>query len=300
MLLLWGADVGSTSPPFVGNILRHNGPIDTTFTTYWHQVTPENSGKWGKVEAVRDVMDWAQLDDITAFAWSQGFPFKQHTFIWGLQFPDWITDLSEAEQLAEVMEWIAGYCTRYPNTDLIDVVNEPLHWPPPFKEAIGGNGVTGWDWVIWAFQTAREACPHAELLLNEKELLKNDGTTASFLTLVRLLQRQNLIDGIGVQGHFLESAELATIERNLDRLAITGLPIYISELDVDFVDDNAQRDRFAELFPILWEHPSVRGITLWGYKEGEIWRSNAYLLRRDGSQRPALIWLMDYLANQPG
>jgi endo-1,4-beta-xylanase len=52
----------------------------------------------------------------------------------------------------------------------------------------------------------------------------------------------------------------------LDRLATTGLPIYISELDINFSDDDAQLNRFKTLFPMLWHHPAVKGITFWGYK----------------------------------
>ena len=38
----------------------------------------------------------------------------------------------------------------------------------------------------------------------------------------------------------------------------------------------------------------MKGATLWGWKEGDIWRKKAYLVRDDGSVRPALEWLMEY------
>ena len=85
------------------------------------------------------------------------------------------------------------------------------------------------------------------------------------------------------------------IRSTLDRLATTGLPIYISELDINFSNDDAQLNRFKTLFPLLWHHPAVKGITFWGYKEHHIWRRQAYLLRGDGTERPALTWLRQYL-----
>ncbi len=63
---------------------------------------------------------------------------------------------------------------RYPEIDMIDVVNEPLngHNPPDggsgranYKNALGGNGATGWDWVIRAFTLARQYLPNAKLII---------------------------------------------------------------------------------------------------------------------------------------
>jgi len=66
-----------------------------------------------------------------------------------------------------------AYCQRYPLTDFIDVVNEPLHAPPSFASALGGSGTTGWDWVVWCFQTARQKCPNAKLLLNDYDIVNS-------------------------------------------------------------------------------------------------------------------------------
>jgi endo-1,4-beta-xylanase len=49
------------------------------------------------------------------------------------------------------------------------------------------------------------------------------------------------------------------------------------------------------LFPIFWQDPAVAGITLWGYRPYQTWMPEAYLERADGSERPALVWLKDYV-----
>jgi hypothetical protein len=64
--------------------------------------------------------------------------------------------------------------------------------------------------------------------------------------------------------------------------------------DFDILN-NAQKLKLEELFPVFWEHPLVKGITFWGYREGAIWQTNGFLLRADNSERPAMIWLKDYL-----
>ncbi len=283
---------------FFGNIIANGYNIPSNFDDYWNQVTPENSGKWGSVESTRDSMRWGSLDRIYNYAKSRGFPFRQHNFVWGQQQPSWITSLSQSEQREEVEEWIRLFGERYPDTDFIDVVNEPTpaHAPPPYKEALGGDGATGWDWVIWCFEKARQYNPNAELHINEYGVLNGWVSMSEYLYIIELLQDRGLIDGIAVQAHFLEDTSASTISYKLDQLAATGLPIYITEYDVDIADDDDQLEIYQEQFPVIWEHPAVSGITLWGYIQGMIWRQDAYLIRYDGTERPALEWLHEYLS----
>jgi GH35 family endo-1,4-beta-xylanase len=52
---------------------------------------------------------------------------------------------------------------------------------------------------------------------------------------------------------------------------------------------------YQRVFPLLWEHEAVAGMTLWGYRAGEIWKRNAYLLDWFDEERPAMQWLREYL-----
>jgi endo-1,4-beta-xylanase len=283
---------------FLGNIIAGNVPGN--WNSYWNQVTPENASKWATAEPGRDSYSWGGIDLAYNHALSRGIPFKFHTLIWGQQYPSWIMTLDSAQQAEEIEEWIRDVGQRYPLMDFVDVVNEPLanHAPAPFKDALGGNGATGYDWVIRSFELARQYCnPNVKLILNEYNLLNSDGNTTTMITIVNLLKARNLIDGIGIQGHYFEFRDVAssTIINNLNRLAATGLPIHISEFDVDLANDTQQLNEYKRLIPILWEHPGVKGITLWGYIQGQIWRVEGYLVRTDGSERPALQWLRSYL-----
>jgi endo-1,4-beta-xylanase len=74
------------------------------------------------------------------------------------------------------------------------------------------------------------------------------------------------------------------------------LPIYITEMDIDGRNDATQLREYQRVFPLFWNDPAVKGITLWGFRPG-LWRDaqGANLVRKDGSERPALEWLRGYV-----
>jgi endo-1,4-beta-xylanase len=292
------APIADSAAKFIGNITtKRISPSTSTFTDYWNQVTPENEGKWGSIEAKRDTMNWKWLDTAYQFAKENHFLFKQHTFVWGNQEPSWISQCTQQEQREEVEEWIKAFGERYPDVDFIDVVNEPINKPASYREALGGVGTTGCDWVVWAFEKARQYCPKAKLILNEFNVLNSGAMTEGLLSIVNVLQSKNLIDMIGVQSHYfsLQTAPSDTIRGNLDKLSQTGLPIHSTELDIRG-SDSVQLADYQRIFPILWEHPNVAGITLWGWMQNYTWNDSTYLLDKSGKERPAFVWLRAYVA----
>lgn len=278
---------------FLGNIIANTPP--SNFSTYWNQVTPENSTKWGSVEGTRNVMNWTAADTAYNYAKNNGFSFRFHTLVWGSQEPSWISGLSASEQRAEVQQWIQAASQRYPDVEYIDVVNEPLHAKPSYRNAIGGDGVTGWDWVIWSFEQARQAFPNAKLHINDYGIISDPNAAAQYVNIINILKSRGLIDGIGIQCHYFNMNTVTTTTMNnvLNTLAATGLPIYVTELDMTG-DDNTQLARYQEKFPVLWNHSAVQGITLWGYIEGQTWVSNSHLIRSNGTERPAMVWLKQF------
>lgn len=305
-----GPPLAEGLPKFLGNVKAS----DNIFANYWNQITPGNEGKWASVAGSSDSTkwNWTGLDALYNYAKSHNLIFKDHTLIWGQQQPSWISSLDQAQQLKYIETWIRMVGKRYPGIDMIDVVNEPLvtHNPPDgvngranYKNALGGNGATGWDWVINSFILARKHLPNAKLLINDYGIINDNNSTTTYLTIINLLKNRGLIDGIGVQGHRFEFeyASTTTLKNNLDRLAATGLPIYISEMDLGNLnssgtpDDNQQLQLYQKIFPVVWDHPAVKGITLWGYVEGEMWQSSCHLVLKDGTWRPAMQWIAQYI-----
>jgi GH35 family endo-1,4-beta-xylanase len=286
-----GDDDGGGQLPafFVGNITT-NGSVRSDFTQYWNQITPENEGKWASVEPNRDQYNWSGLDAVYNYAIQHNIPFKQHTFVWGNQAPNWINGLSASEQAAEIEEWIRDFCARYPQTAMIDVVNEatPGHAPAGYAQnAFGSN------WIIRSFQLARQYCPNAILILNDYNVLSWD--TNAFIQMATPAVNAGVVDALGAQGHGLEGQSLSSIQSKLNQVAALGLPIYITEYDVARTNDQEQLQIMQSQFPVFYNHPSVAGITLWGYVVGSTWVNGSGLIQSNGTKRPAMTWLMNYL-----
>ncbi len=283
---------------FVGNITTSNA-VDTdgkTFSTYWNQISPENAGKWGSVQSSAGAaFNWRTLDAIYDYTEQKGILFKEHTFIWGSQQPG--GSISEAN----VKSWMTEFCKRYPNTRLIDVVNEPPpHTTPAYANSIGGGTNGNWQWITNAFKWAREACPNAILLLNDYNTIEWSGDTTRFLGIVSAIKAAGApIDAIGAQGHDLDhgSVSFNTVKTLLTKLRTdSALPIYITEMDISTTDDNQQLQMYQQYFPLFRDSGYVKGITIWGWIYGKTWSPAPYSgLIRNGSPRPAMTWLMQQL-----
>jgi endo-1,4-beta-xylanase len=211
---------------FFGTVWQNWSSQDQAFPELdgiFDQLTPENAGKWGSCERNRGNFNWPPLDAMYKYAGNRNFPVKQHTFVWGMQEPGWIQTLSSSEQKTAVINWMTEYMKRYSDVEYIDVVNEPISWPPSYKNAIGGSGSTGWDWVIWTFEKARELAPNAKLILNEHSTLSSSSKRSKYLTIINLLKDRGLIDYIGLQGHWLEGLSSSAIQNALDEYETTKL-----------------------------------------------------------------------------
>ena len=307
---------------FLGSVNELTRPL---FTQYFNQVTPENAGKWGSAAGTTRTaaMRWANLDQAYNFAQANGFPFNFHILVWGNQQPTWMAALPAEEQLVEIKKWFAAVAERYPNIKWLQVVNEPLHDPPDcahsanqgnncnasgnYARALGGaNGTdgTGWDWILNSFRLAKQYFPNTKLMLNDYSITNSDSATTQYLQIVNILKRENLLDVIGEQGHaFSTTGNMAVHKANLDRLAATGIPIQITELDIDgqaaggVAGDEVQLRNFRRIVPVFWEHPGVEGITVWGWRQPNHWRNaqNAPIVLSTDVPKPAASWLYDYV-----
>lgn len=292
-----GSDGLPDLPKFVGNITTHNG-VDTNgliFSDYWDQITPENAGKWGSVQGnISAARDWRTLTAIYDYAQSKGIIFKQHVFVWGAQQPS--GDITEAD----VKSWMNEFCTRFPNTPLIDVVNEPPpHTTPSYADAIGGGTNGSWQWIINSFIWAQEACPNSILILNDYNNIEYGDQNQHFIDIAKVVKDSGApIHAVGAQSHGLHGqfgASTQTMKNLLTKLhEDVGLPVHITEYDIGEANDQTQLAKYQEHMNFFLETEWIHGITLWGWINGATWIDNSGIVN-GSTPRPAMTWLMETL-----
>ncbi|HEY5955378.1 MAG TPA: endo-1,4-beta-xylanase [Polyangiaceae bacterium] len=303
-----GAGGASTTPTntagalsvtkFVGNITTGD-TCDTsgkTYSKHWNQITPENAGKWGSVQSsAGSAFNWRTLDAIYDYTQKNNIIFKEHAFIWGAQQPGGSIDETA------VKNWMTEFCKRYPNTKVIDVVNEPPpHTTPSYAANIGGGTNGDWKWITNAFTWARAACKDSILLLNDFNNIEWTNDNAHFIDIVKKIKAAGApIDAIGAQSHDLDHASVtfSTVKTLLAKLnADTGLPIYITEYDISTTDDTKQLNAYKEHFDFFLNTSYIHGVTVWGWIFGRTWNQAPDSgLVRNGTPRPAMTWLMQEL-----
>jgi endo-1,4-beta-xylanase len=218
------------------------------------------------------------------------------------------------ELLLRMREHIHTVVSRYKGKIKVwDVVNEALSDGGPNTLRISPwEQIIGPDFIAKAFEYAHEADPGAILRYNDYGL-ENPAKRRKLITLIQELQAKKVpVMAIGTQTHVsVSSPTLEEEERALTELETLGLPIHITELDVNgaqggqrnngadiannatttqggLVDDANQRlaDQYANLFRVFLKHKSVKVVTLWGINDGVSWRANGRPLLFDGNDQP--------------
>jgi endo-1,4-beta-xylanase len=195
-----------------------------------------------------------------------------------------------------------------------DVVNEAL------ADGTGTNvlrsslwlEIIGPDFIAKAFQYAHEADPDAILRYNDYGL-ENPAKRKRLISLIESLQGEKVpVHAIGSQAHVNVSMTFETMDQALTEIATLGLPIHISELDVNsaaggqrgvgaeisanasatqggLVSDADQKlaEAYAGIFRAFLKHrDSVKLVTFWGANDANSWRANGKPLLFDGESRP--------------
>lgn len=326
--------IGKCKGKYFGNIIANNVPAN--YPTYWNQATSENASKWGSVESKQGTYNWGGSDVVYNWAKNNGALFKYHTFVWGAQTPGYIAAASTATIKTAVENYIKACSTHYTpmgGLKMIDVLNEPVNTAMPgnMKAALtagfqaepanANDKSNPYGWVIWPFQLARKYFPDAVLLINEFNVEMNwNNCRGPYIDMVNAVKnapnltdgKKNLIDGVGLQCHGVDNLSAANFKACIDEIwTKTGIAIHITEFDQEAKPNEAKQTAvYTALIPVAWEHPHVAGITLWGYIQGATWRNgngtagangtDSGIMYATGNPRPAMAWLINYMAARPG
>jgi endo-1,4-beta-xylanase len=247
-------------------------------------------GEWGAAyrrEQTLAGLQWMRENELHA---------RGHVLVW----PGWknlpaaMRQLRDSPQQSEIPARVLAHIADIVSAtrdwlDEWDVVNEP--WDNHDLMDLFGEAIM----VDW-FRAARMAHPTARLYLNDygnHDRSRRAGKVAHFeATARRLLEWGAPLDGLGVQGHFGANPSAPTeILATFDRYAVLGLPIRITEFDVNTDDEELQADFTRDFLILCYSHPAVVGVQLWGFWEGAHWIPRAALYRRDWSEKPnGRVW----------
>jgi len=316
----------------------------------FNQVSPENDLKWQLIHPREgaDGYNFGPADAYVNFGLNNHMYIVGHTLVWHSQTPNWVfagtnppptrTDASDApggrragrafgfsgprasreELLRRMHDHIAAVVGHYKGKIKVwDVVNEAI--------ADGGTNllrnspwsqIIGPDFIAKAFEWAHEADPDAVLRYNDYGL-ENPAKRHKLVALIKSLQEQHVpVMAIGSQTHVnVSSPSFEAEDETLTELETIGLPIHITELDVNsaqsgqrnsgadvasnaattqggVVDDADQRlaSEYAKLFRVFVKHKnSVKVVTFWGANDGVSWRAagRPLLFDRDDQPKPA-------------
>lgn len=166
-----------------------------------------------------------------------------------------------------------------------DVINEPYTHHDVMD-------VLGDEIMVEVFRLARENDPKAGLFINDFGILSGGGNDTAHQahyekTIRRLLDQGAPLTGIGFQGHF--GSVLTSPDKMLqilDRYARFGLPLQVTEFDVDTTDEQLQADFTRDILTVMFSHPSVDAFMMWGFWESEHWKPRTAMFRKDWSIKP--------------
>jgi len=291
-------------------------------------ITPENVLKWEEVHPEPDRYDFEVPDRYVAYGEQHGMYIIGHTLVWHYQTPDWVfkdasgRPLSRQALLERMRDHIFTVMGRYRGRiHAWDVVNEAVMADGSFRKSKWLE-IIGEDYVLKAFEFAREADPKAELYYNEYDFEYRPKCEAVVRLIKDLRAKGARLDGLGIQGHwFLDFPRIDELEAYVLALAELKLKLMITELDlgvvpfchldapiVDIASFDAetrkklnpypdglpeaiqeeQARRYHDLFSLFRKHrDKFSRVTFWGVHDGQSWRS--YLPIKGRTEYPLLF-----------
>ncbi|KAL8215507.1 hypothetical protein R6Q57_022344 [Mikania cordata] len=245
-----------------------------------------NELKWSWMEPQHGHFNYRDADDLLKFCEANNINVRGHCIFWEVEntVQQWVKSLGKNDLAMAVENRLNNLLNRYKGKfKHYDVNNEMLHGS--FYQDRLGNDIRR-----NMFKAAKRLDPSSVLFVNDYHV--EDGCDARsspehYIDQILHLQEQGAcVGGIGIQGH-IDSPVGSIVCSALDKLGITGLPIWFTELDVCSVNEQVRAEDLEVMMREAYAHPCVEGIMLWGFWESFMCRDNSHLVDAEGEVNAA-------------
>ncbi|MFG1742827.1 endo-1,4-beta-xylanase [Micromonospora chalcea] len=269
---------------YFGTAIAANRLGDSTYSTIaareFNMITAENEMKPEALQPNRGQFNFSSGDQIYNWATQRGLKVRGHTLAWHAQQPGWMQSLSGSNLRQAMIDHINGVMAHYRGKLVAwDVVNEAFN-EDGSRRSSNLQG-TGNDWIEVAFRTARAADPSTKLCYNDYNIENwSYGKTQGVYNMIRDFKSRGVpIDCVGLQTHFTGGSSLpGNFQTTLQNFAALGVDVALTEVDVT----NSSTSQYAGLTQACINVPRCIGITVWGVRDSDSWRSNESPLLFDG------------------
>ncbi|MBY8873778.1 endo-1,4-beta-xylanase [Micromonospora sp. PLK6-60] len=269
---------------YFGTAIAANRLNDSTYSTIaareFNMITAENEMKPDATQPQRGQFNFNSGDQIYNWATQRGLKVRGHTLAWHAQQPGWMQSLSGSTLRQAMIDHINGVMAHYKGKLAAwDVVNEAFNEDGSRRNSnLQG---TGNDWIEVAFRTARAADPSTKLCYNDYNIENwSYGKTQGVYRMIQDFKSRGVpIDCVGLQTHFTGGSSLpSNFQTTLSSFAALGVDVALTEVDVT----NASTSQYQGLTQACLNVPRCIGITVWGVRDSDSWRSNENPLLFDG------------------
>ena len=265
----------------------------------------------------RAAVDFTRVDALLSFARDHGIPMRYHTLVWHNQTPVWFfrekwendrnaPAASKDIMLARLENYIHDVMqhvnTCFPGVVYTwDVVNEAIEpeqgGPGLYRTRSPWFAAAGQDFLPAAFRAARKgAAPGQTLCYNDYNAfdpVKRD----AIIDLLKTLQAENLVDTMGMQGHYvLPLLDVNACETAARAYASLGLKLQVTELDIHCNSNDeaheaalteAYRSWFSMIKNLVLDGLDIEAVTFWGVTDADSWLPG---FRREPSYPLLITW----------
>ncbi|XP_050211143.1 endo-1,4-beta-xylanase 5-like [Mercurialis annua] len=235
------------------------------FTTFTNEM------KWYSTEKVQGHENYTIADEMLKFAKDKGISVRGHNILWDnpVHQPQWVQKLSPQDLKKAAITRVNSVTKKYLKQLIAwDVMNENLHFRF-YEQNLGENASSEFYAQVYQID------PTTIMFLNEYNTIEYSGDEAANPTqyvkklneIISFPGNKGILAGIGLQGHFTSGQpNLVYMRSALDILAKTGLPIWLTEVDVAQGPDQAKY--LEQILREGYSHPAVKGIIIFaGPKE---------------------------------